>query len=366
MNYSDYRAALIQELSRSSFADHDDNYDVKSLGPEPARAPNAGPGELFYTNPPRYFEELYGERLNFGEHLFARLADQSSRDLLVKVMAFRLLGHRHVKLPRNNPEHWEGIERVISVKTPTTPLPISWKGLSLAEYDTTELGFNMKLYAGDVGLACTLVQKQYEYASPEVTIKAEAGDIIIDAGACWGDTTLYFAHEAGSAGKVYAFEFIPSNLAVLNENLRNNPHLATSVTIVEHPLWRESGLVLYYTDEGPGSKVTPDRAKQDSWDGSVPTVTIDGVVSSHHLPRIDFIKMDIEGAELAALQGAEESIRKYRPKLAISLYHAPLGEDFDSIPEYLSGLDLDYGFYLGHHTIYENETVLYCLPNPRH
>jgi hypothetical protein len=70
--------------------------------------------------------------------------------------------------------------------------------------------------------------------------------------------------------------------------------------------------------------------------------------------------MDIEGAELAALQGAEESIRKYRPKLAISLYHAP--EDFDSIPRYLTGLHLDYAFYLGHHTIYQNETVLYCVP----
>lgn len=365
MTDSDYRVALIDELSRSQSANHDDNYDVKSLGPEPSPSANAGPEELFYEDSGRYFEELFGDRLNIGEHLFTLLADQSSRDLLIKLMAFRMLGYRHVKLPRNSPEYWEGIERVISLKTATPPLPINWRGLSLAEYDMTELGFNMKLYAGDVGLACTLLQRQYEYSSSEVTIKAETGDIIIDAGACWGDTTLYFAHEAGSSGSVYAFEFIPSNLAVLEQNLSNNPDLATNVTIVENPLWREAGLTLYYSDNGPGSQVTPDRANRDTWDGTVSTVTIDGVVSSHNLPRVDFIKMDIEGAELAALQGAEESIRRYRPKLAISLYHAPLGEDFDSIPRYLSELDLDYAFYIGHHTIYQNETVLYCVSNRR-
>lgn len=369
MTDSEYRVALIQELSRSRSANHDDNYDVMNLRPEPSpsglksRTLNDGQEELFEENPVRYFEELFGDRLNVGEHLFTCLADESSRDLLIKLMAYRLLGYRHVKLPRNTPEYWEGIERVKSLKTRTPPLPINWRALSLAEYDTTELGFNMKLYAGDMGLACTLVQRQYEYASSEVTIKAETGDIIIDAGACWGETTLYFAHEAGPSGSVYAFEFIPSNLAVLKQNLINNSHLATNVTIVEHPVWREPGLILYYSDDGPGSYITPDHAKRDAWDGTVSTVTIDELVSSRSLRRVDFIKMDIEGAELAALQGAEQSIRRHRPRLAISLYHAL--KDFDSIPRHLSDLDLDYAFYLGHHTISENETVLYCMPNRR-
>jgi FkbM family methyltransferase len=336
-----------------------------NLGPEPSPSVKhehlaAGLEELFEENPGRYFEELFGDRLNIGEHLFTYLADQPSRDLLIKLMAYRLLGYRHVKLPRNCPEYWEGIDRVISLKTSTPPLPINWRGLSLAEYDTTEIGFNMKLYAGDTGLACMLVQRQYEYSSSEVTIKAETGDIVIDAGACWGETSLYFAHEVGSSGSVYSFEFIPSNLAVLKKNLRNNAHIATNVTIVEHPVWRDSGLVLYYSDDGPGSRVTADHTKHEAWDGTVSTVAIDQFVSGRSLPRVDFIKMDIEGAELAALQGAEESIRKYRPKLAISLYHAP--EDFHSIPRYLTGLHLDYAFYLGHHTIYQNETVLYCVP----
>ena len=367
MTDSEYRVALIKELTRCRSTNYDDNYDVFNLGPEPSppeTASSAGPPEeLFKEDPTRYFEELFGARLSIGEYLYTILADQASRDLLIKLMAYRLLGYRHVKLARNCPEYWEGIERAISMKTDGPLLPISWQGLSLAEYDTTELGFNMRVYAGGTGLACVLVQRQYEYNSPEVTLKPEAGDVVIDAGACWGETTLYFAHEAGPSGSVYAFEFIPSNLVVARQNLSKNPDLATNVTIVERPVWRESGLTLYYADDGPGSYVSPDAEKRDTWDGTVQTITIDDLVSSHNLPSVDFIKMDIEGAELAALQGGEESIRKYRPKLAISLYHRP--EDFDSIPRYLSGLDLDYTFYLGHHTIYENETVLYCVPNRR-
>ena len=77
--------------------------------------------------------------------------------------------------------------------------------------------------------------------------------------------------------------------------------------------------------------------------------------------KIDFIKMDIEGAEFNALKGAEKTIRKFMPNLAISLYHSL--EDFISIPIYLNSLNLNYKFYLDHHTIYQNETVLFAIPN---
>ena len=78
------------------------------------------------------------------------------------------------------------------------------------------------------------------------------------------------------------------------------------------------------------------------------------------LPRVDFIKMDIEGAEIHALKGAEKTLRQFHPKVAISLYHSL--EDFKTIPRYLDSLGLKYKFYLDHHTIYENETVLFGIP----
>ncbi|HEY8097641.1 MAG TPA: FkbM family methyltransferase, partial [Methylobacter sp.] len=76
------------------------------------------------------------------------------------------------------------------------------------------------------------------------------------------------------------------------------------------------------------------------------------------IPRVDFIKMDIEGAELAALKGASESIQKFKPRLAISLYHRL--SDFIDIPSEIRRLHPEYRFYLGHHSVHQEETILYA------
>lgn len=64
-----------------------------------------------------------------------------------------------------------------------------------------------------------------------------------------------------------------------------------------------------------------------------------------------YIKMDIEGSELAALKGAEKTIRNMRPNLAICLYHKT--EDLYKIPQWIDGLEIGYKMYLsgGNHTI---------------
>ena len=55
----------------------------------------------------------------------------------------------------------------------------------------------------------------------------------------------------------------------------------------------------------------------------IPVTTIDNLVKELNLPRVDFIKMDIEGAEPRAIRGGLETLRRFRPRLAISAYHAP-------------------------------------------
>ena len=72
-----------------------------------------------------------------------------------------------------------------------------------------------------------------------------------------------------------------------------------------------------------------------------------------------FIKMDIEGAELEALRGAESIIRKQRPKLAICVYHKP--EDIWTIPMYILSLQNDYRLFLRHYSFGDTETVLYAI-----
>src|SRR5207245_758853 len=91
---------------------------------------------------------------------------------------------------------------------------------------------------------------------------------------------------------------------------------------------------------------------------STPVRSIDSMVDSGEIERVDFIKMDIEGSELAALKGAARSIARFKPKLAISIYHQP--EDFVNIPTFINSLDLGYRMYIEHYTIHHEETVLYA------
>ena len=71
--------------------------------------------------------------------------------------------------------------------------------------------------------------------------------------------------------------------------------------------------------------------------------------------------MDIEGAELLALEGAIKTIIKFRPKLAIAIYHSM--SDFVAIPYWILNLNLGYEIFIGHYTIHAEETI--CFAKPR-
>jgi hypothetical protein len=68
--------------------------------------------------------------------------------------------------------------------------------------------------------------------------------------------------------------------------------------------------------------------------------------------------MDIEGAEESALRGATRTLRTHRPKVAISAYHRI--EDLFALPECIASIEPKYRFWLDHHTIHQEETVLYA------
>ena len=73
---------------------------------------------------------------------------------------------------------------------------------------------------------------------------------------------------------------------------------------------------------------------------------------------ISFIKMDIEGAEYKALVGAEQLIRRSKPKLAVSVYHNP--DDIFRISDLIDSWMLGYKYKLRHHSSNCMETILYC------
>lgn len=382
-----YRSEVLSQLSRVRFSVHRHNYDP-ALGLEPPARPGpfqewmsdawADPGSVAHLfrdglqqlraalqyglSPKTYFTTHFECELERGAYLYPRLADAASRDLLIKLIAHRILGHRRVKLPRNTPAYWAALEDVDRYATSDPPMPIRFEDLILPVFDATSLGYDMRLHSTGVNIARVLCQGQYAYERGAARCKVEPGDVVVDAGAGWGETTLAFAHEAGPSGVCVAFEFIPDNLAVLERNVGLNPQLANRVRVGGFPVWSASGAELHYVDWGLRSRVSDAPTRYGRPDGKASSITIDEGLKALGLNRVDFIKVDVEGAELEALKGAERSIREHRPKLAISLHKRP--EDLTGIPRYIDGLKLGYTFYLEHHTLYGNGTVLFAVPQP--
>ena len=73
--------------------------------------------------------------------------------------------------------------------------------------------------------------------------------------------------------------------------------------------------------------------------------------------KVDFIKLDIEGAEMNALKGAVQTIRRFKPKLAVALYHSI--DDFERIPKLIREILPEYKFWFSHSTIYMEESMLF-------
>ena len=92
-------------------------------------------------------------------------------------------------------------------------------------------------------------------------------------------------------------------------------------------------------------------------------VKLDTIVAELSLRRLDCIKMDIEGAEERALKGGIETINRFRPNLAISIYHTP--DQFLDIPLYLARNLNKYRFFVRSYHFISNETILYAIPEER-
>jgi len=136
------------------------------------------------------------------------------------------------------------------------------------------------------------------------------GDVAVDGGANLGYLSLVAAQCVGSAGKVYAFEPLPSNVALLGDNVRLNR--ADNIVIVPKALWKEAGAAaLYEFDDAshdiPSLGRRPDKAVRREI--TVETVPMDTVVAE----PVRLYKLDIEGAEWPAMQGSSRILFSDRP-----------------------------------------------------
>jgi FkbM family methyltransferase len=288
------------------------------------------------------------------------LENEESKDLLLKLIAYRILGYRKVKLPVNTPDYWDKLKKLDDLieTNDTIDIRLEFLTLQLKKFNLAKIGYPISIYFNKLAIQIDFVLEQYAYSDKHnKKIEVEEGDVVIDAGGCYGDTALYFAHKGGKNGKVYSFEFIPENITIFKKNCGLNPLLEKKIELIQRPIWSESKIPVYYRSDGPGSKVSFDEIPDMT--GKTTTIAIDDFIHTNKIEKVDFIKMDIEGAELNALKGAVDTIKKYKPKLAICVYHSI--EDFGTIPKFINELNLGYKFYLGHYTIYQEETVLFAI-----
>jgi FkbM family methyltransferase len=186
--------------------------------------------------------------------------------------------------------------------------------------------------------------------------KPQKDEFFIDAGGLNGySTKCFFEWLQNNTERCQSIIFEPdsNSYKVCKDNIQKWNY--NNVEVVNKGLWHKKE-TLRFCRLGGASSINLDGEE------IIETVSLDEYIGTEKEP-VTFIKMDIEGAELNALKGAEKTIIKHKPKLAICIYHKP--EDVWEIPNLLLDFVPDYKFYIRHYSFNDTETVLYAFIEKR-
>jgi FkbM family methyltransferase len=220
----------------------------------------------------------------------------------------------------------------------------------------------MTMLSGDLAPCRAVMEKDMYFCLPEFA--GNFDETFVDAGAFVGDTVERFIWEnLGTFRHIHAFEpglkqframskrmerlagewaIDPDRVSLVRAGLSDRPGRMSCTFLDDAPL-RHGLAELDATDAGEGD------------DTNARVITLDSHLDGR---PVSFIKADVEGMEMELLRGAEQTIRKYRPKLAISAYHYP--NHLFEIAEYIRTLVPEYRFRLRLHVPLFGDFVLYC------
>ena len=170
-------------------------------------------------------------------------------------------------------------------------------------------------------------------------------EVFIDIGGYDGFTSEEFAKKYPGYRSIHVFEPESEILDLAKDRLKKYKN----INFYQLGL-SDSKKILKFEKNGVGSKIS------SSGEVEINVDRLDDVLKE----KPTFIKMDIEGAESYAIEGAKKIIKQYRPKLAISVYHKK--DDFWKIPMQILAIDSDYSIYLRHYTEAHAETVMFFIP----
>lgn len=168
------------------------------------------------------------------------------------------------------------------------------------------------------------------------------GKCVVDAGAFPGVTTFVLSKAVGDNGCVVAIEPDPWNYEVLRWTVEKNN--LKNVIVLNKGLWSQKKIIPFSSGLKLQSRFNAgnDTLYRISKTINIETVTIDGLKELLRLKRIDFIKMDIEGAEIEAISGAQKTLKESQPILSIATYHTVNGLQ---TWEYIGPFLKEYGYH---------------------
>ena len=219
---------------------------------------------------------------------------------------------------------------------------------SLREY-VTQVRWRL---SGDLTVLSPAEPDQYFAAG---IVRVGADEVFADCGAFTGDTLLEIAARVGTWRAYHGFEPDPASFAALQAVVASLPPELADRVHLHRAAASDRRCTARFNATGLGSAQLSEAGTFE-----VDCVAIDDVV----LEPPTFVKMDIEGAESAALTGARRGIRDGRPLLAVAAYHKQA--DLWELPRQVHDMAGDYGMFLRPHAGEGFDTVLYAMPPERH
>ncbi|MBU2634018.1 MAG: FkbM family methyltransferase [Nanoarchaeota archaeon] len=188
------------------------------------------------------------------------------------------------------------------------------------------------------------VYGQFEAFETEVIKKEiKEGDVVLDIGANIGYYALIFAKLVGPKGKVFAFEPDPENFALLNKNIKINEY--KNVVLINKAVSNETGEIKLYLNEynKANHQIYPSKNHRKSI--LIQTTRLDDFFKDYK-GKIDFVKIDIEGAEYLAIQGMSNLLNKNKNIKIITEFYPCWLENFNVKSEEYLKLLSKHGFKL--------------------
>ncbi len=172
-------------------------------------------------------------------------------------------------------------------------------------------------------------------------------DVVLDIGAHIGLFATIAAKLTGSGGKVYAFEPAAETNELLKKTIAING-LQNVILPYKAAMGAATGKTTFYISAIKGdnsNSLVSYKADRDLYAVEVDVFSIDNFVEQSKLPKVDFIKIDVEGAEYDALLGASGTLKKFRPVCIIAIHPVPIAAKGDSLKKIYDFID-EHGYYI--------------------